>query len=87
MVGMLRIPRLPGNLNLRRLFKKMSRDEMKKYADQRRMTLIEYKKWLDLQLELFDFDSDEISPDVARHIAAVYGFEQAEPEFFLEGDA
>jgi len=65
----------------------MNRDEMKEYANQRGMNLIEYQKWLDLQLEFFDFDSDENSPDVARHIAAVYGFEQAEPEFFLEEEA
>ena len=64
----------------------MSQDEMKKYADQRGMTLDEYKKWLDLQLEIFDFDSDENSPDVAKHIAAAYGLEQAGPEFFLDGE-
>jgi hypothetical protein len=64
----------------------MSRNEMKEYANQRGMSLIEYQKWLDLQLEFFDFDSDKISPDVAKHIAAVYGLEQAEPEFFLDGE-
>ncbi|QBH15700.1 hypothetical protein DO021_17560 [Desulfobacter hydrogenophilus] len=65
----------------------MGQNEMKEYANQRGMTLAEYKKWLDLQLEFFDFDSAENSPDVAKHIAAVYGFEQAPPEFFLDGEA
>lgn len=65
----------------------MSRDEMKEYANQRGMSLSEYQKWLDLQHEFIDFDSDEISPDVAKHIAAVYGLEQAEPEFFLDEEA
>jgi len=65
----------------------MKKNEMKKYANQRGMSLSEYEKWLDLQLESSDFDSDEIPMDVAQHIADAYGLEQAEPEFFLEEEA
>jgi len=64
----------------------MKKNEMKKYANQRGMSLSEYEKWLDLQLEISDFDSDEMPMDVAQHIADAYGLEQAEPEFFLEGE-
>ena len=61
----------------------MNLHEMEKYANQRGMSLTDYKKWLDLQIENFDFDSDEIPEDVAKHIANVYGLELAEAEAFL----